>query len=45
MFGGRVKSGSVKNFILIENRDEPEFGEVGNNLIVFGKIVGDIFSL
>lgn len=40
-----MKSGSVKNFILVDNWVEPENEGVGNDILIFGKIDGDLFSI
>ena len=44
-FGGRVKQASIKNFILIDNTVEPEEEPNAQNLLVFGKVDDNTFSL
>ena len=43
-FGGRVKQASIKNFILVEDKNEESEVELPN-VITFGKVDDNTFSL
>lgn len=44
-FGGRVKEASIKNFILIDDRYEEGKEDEADNIITFGKMDENTFSL